>query len=143
MEKLSFILSLSLAACAGEAVAQNRTQSVIEINALKLTDGKNTVQVPNDKATIEFVKRGDRFTDVVLIDVHGHATRLAAKPASTNGMPPSSCKFPIPDACFGIPDSQEVAMCFCKPTNLSAGEYTMTIKRAILTCRKAGSTGDY
>ncbi|WP_315814959.1 hypothetical protein [Paraflavitalea speifideaquila] len=75
--------------------------------------------------------------------MHGHATRLSAKPAGTNGLPPSSCKFPIPDACFGIPDSQEVAMCFCRPTDISNGAYTVTIKRAILTCRKSGGDKGY
>lgn len=140
MEKLTFMLSLSLATCAGQAVAQNRAQSTIEMSALKFTDGKNIVQVPEAKSSVEFVKRGDKFSDVVVIDEHGHATRLAVSPARANGQFPTPCKFPIPDACFSIPNSQEVAMCFCKPNNLAGPdtEYTVVIKRAILTCRKAG-----
>lgn len=132
MEKSTFLLSLSLATCAGRAIAQHRAAALIEVPALKLTEGKNVVPVPEVKGAIEFNKSGDRFTDVVVIDEHGHATRLANSPRQSTGLPGMPCQFPIPDACFSMPNSQEVAMCFCKPTDLPNGEYAVTIKKAIL-----------
>lgn len=137
MKKVMFIACLFLVTYSGKLFAQDRAQAVTEISSLKLTDGKNTVPVPNDKGSLQFVKRGDGFSDVVYVDGAGKTTRLVAKPASTNGAIPSPCKFPIPDACFGLPNSQEIAMCFCKSTNISSEEYTVTLRRAILTVRKA------
>ena len=121
----------------GHLSAQTQTTAT-EISSLKLTDGMNTVRTPDGQSSFQFIKRGDSFSDVVFIDAHGHNIRLITKPASTNGQVPTTCKFPIPDACFGIPDSSEIGMCICKPTNLSSGEYTVTYRKAILTCRKAG-----
>lgn len=138
MQKVSFLFTLLLITGISNSWAQ--TSDVAVISSLKLTDGKNIVRVPDGSGSFEFVKRGDTFTDVVFRSTKSSNNlkqiSLAAK--STNGKIPTPCQYPIPDACFGIPNSSEVAMCFCKPSNLSGGEYTISFVKAVLFGRKAG-----
>jgi hypothetical protein len=102
--------------------------SDVLISSVKMSDGKNTVRVPDGKGSIQLVKRGTRFSDVVYTDAAGKTTRLSPVQPGTGGAPKPACKFPIPDACFGIPNNQSVGMCICKPTDLSSGEeYTISL----------------
>lgn len=128
MKKLSLILSMLVFAVTGNLMAQShRTGSgggkvVMQDFHFKSTEGKNTVRVPNENGTLTFMKRGDRFSDVVYTDAAGKATRLSPIQPGTGAAPKPACKFPIPDACFGIPNNQSIGMCICKPTDLSSGE---------------------
>ncbi|NII29394.1 hypothetical protein HB364_30215 [Pseudoflavitalea sp. X16] len=137
MQKVTFILTLLLIAGISNAGAQ--TPDVTTISSLKLTEGKNTVRLPDGSGSFEFVKRGDTFSDVVFIrrGTTNNLKQIGLAAKNTNGKLPTPCQYPIPDACFGIPNSSEVAMCFCKPTNLSGGEYTVTFVKAVLYGRKA------
>jgi hypothetical protein len=137
MKKVTFILMLLSATVVSNLSAQTRSATT-ELSALRLTDGKNTVRIPDGSGSFQFVKRGDTFSDVVFIGTNGSNVRLIALPGSTGGKLPTPCKYPIPDACFGIPNSSEVAMCMCKPGDKSSGEYTVTFVRAVLYGRKAG-----
>ncbi|AXY78449.1 hypothetical protein D3H65_32650 [Paraflavitalea soli] len=109
-------------ATTGSLFAQSVTMSDVMISSVKIKDGKNTIQVPDGKGTIQLVKRGDKFTDVVYTDAAGKESRLSPVRPGTNGAPKPPCKFPIPDACFSIPNNQSVGMCICRPTDLSSGE---------------------
>jgi hypothetical protein len=122
MKKVSFVFAVFLFITAGKLYSQNVTMTDVMISSVKITDGKNTIRVPNDKGTIQLVKRGDKFSDVVYTDAAGKATRLASAPAGTNGLPKPACKFPLPDACFGIPNSSQIGMCICRPTDITSGE---------------------
>lgn len=137
MQKVTFILTLLLITGISNAGAQ--TSDVTTISSLKLTEGKNIVRIPDGSGSFEFVKRGDTFSEVVFRSSKvANNLKQIALAKNTNGKLPTPCQYPIPDACFGIPNSSEVAMCFCKPTNLSGGEYTVTFVKAVLYGRKAG-----
>jgi hypothetical protein len=122
MKKVSLILSMLVLATTGTLFAQSVTMSDVLISSVKINDGKNTIRVPDGKGTIQLVKRGDKFTDVVYTDAAGKESRLSPVRPGTGGAPKPACKFPIPDACFGIPNNQSVGMCICRPTDLSSGE---------------------
>lgn len=122
MKKVSLILSMLVLATSVNLMAQGVGKVSLQDFHFKPIEGKNTVRVPNDNGTLTFVKRGDRFSDVVYTDAAGKATRLAPMQPGTGGAPKPPCKYPIPDACFGIPNNQSIGMCICKPTDLSSGE---------------------
>ena len=91
--------------------------------------GAQTVVVPGGKGTLKFEKNGDRFTNVMYFDAAGKSYRLQTTPAGTGGAPNPSCKFPLPDACFGTAD-KNIGMCICKPTDLAGntgGEYSINL----------------
>jgi hypothetical protein len=128
MKKVSIILSLFLLAATGSLFAQSYKLENVLISSAKLSDGKNTVRLPDGKGSIELVKRGDKFSDVVFTDAAGKSTRLAPAPAGTGGVPKPACKFPLPDACFGTPNAGQMGMCICKPTEVSnGGDYTVSL----------------
>lgn len=122
MKKVSLILSMLVLATTGTLFAQSVTMSDVLISSVKIKDGKNTIRVPDGKGTIQLVKRGDKFTDVVYTDAAGKESRLSPVRPGTGNLPKPACKFPIPDACFAIPNNQSVGMCICRPTDLSSGE---------------------
>lgn len=122
MKKVSLILSLFLFVATSSLYAQAYKLHNVMVSSLKLSDGKNTVRLPDGNGSLELVKRGDRFSDVVFTDAAGKTTRLAPIPAGTGQLPKPACKFPIPDACFGIPNANEIGMCICRPTDLTTGE---------------------
>ncbi len=138
MKKVTFILSLLMVAGICNLSAQTREEAVTVIPSLKLVEGKNTVRTPDGSSSFQFLKRGDSFTDVIFTDEHGHEIRLSAVPGSTNGSIPTPCPWPIPDACYSIPNASKIGMCMCKATDLSTGEYNISFVRAVLTCRKSG-----
>jgi hypothetical protein len=106
--------------------AMQVTMKDIMISSVKPKEGNNTVQVPDGMGTIKFVKRGEKISDVIFTDAAGKTTRLVPVQPGTNGAPKPSCKFPIPDACFGTAD-KNIGMCMCKPTNISNGNDEVTI----------------
>lgn len=136
MKKVTFILSLLMVTVLSNLSAQTSDETVTEIPC-RLTDGSNTVRTPD--GSFQFIKRGDSFSEVVFIDTYGRRIKLAPIPGSTNGSIPTPCKWPIPDACYGIPNASKIGMCMCKPTDLSSGEYNISYIKAVLTVRKAGS----
>jgi hypothetical protein len=122
MKKVSLILSLFLFAGISGLHAQKYKLYDVLVSSVKLTDGKNTVRLPDGNGSLELVKRGKGFSDVVFTDAAGKTTRLAPKQAGTGQLPKPACKFPIPDACFGTPSASEIGMCICRPTDLTTGE---------------------
>lgn len=123
MKKVSIVLSMLLLTAGSVAVAQTGyTMTDVLVSSVKLNDGKNTVRLADNKGIVAFTKRGDQFFDVVFTDASGKPTRLVQKPSGTGNLPKPTCQYPLPDACFGIPNSSEIGMCICKPTDLSSGE---------------------
>jgi hypothetical protein len=120
MKKILLAVVVFAFAMVGRTNAQAVELENVMITSVKPADGSNTVRVPNGRGVIKFVKRGDKISDVVFIDAAGKQTRLAPVKPGTNGAPQPSCKFPIPDACFGTPN-KNIGMCMCKPTDLSSG----------------------
>lgn len=144
MKKIFLAVAIFAFAMVSRTNAQAVQMEDVMITSLKLTDGSNTVRVPNGKGTIKFVKRGDKLSDVVFIDAAGKSTRLTPVKPGTNGAPQPSCKFPIPDACFGTPN-KNIGMCMCKPTDLSSGggEYTIgLLLPAVQKVRDAAARGN-
>jgi hypothetical protein len=123
MKKILLAVAVFAFAMVSRTNAQQIELENVMISNVKPTDGSNSVRVPNGKGTIKFVKRGDKISDVVFIDAAGKSTRLSPVKPGTNGAPQPSCKFPIPDACFGTAD-KNIGMCMCKPTDLSSGNNT-------------------
>lgn len=119
------ILSMLVLTTAGTALAQ-QSKTVNHNIDVKLSDGKNTVRIPEDGGTLQFVKRGDKFSDVVYTDAAGKSSRLSPARPGTGAAPTPACKWPIPDACYSIPNNQSIGMCICKPTDVkNSGEFTI------------------
>ena len=115
------------------------TMSDLLISSITLKEGTNTVPVPGGKGTIQLVKRGDKFSNVVYTDAAGKAIRLAPQNGSNENLPKPDCPYKIPDACFGAP-TLNVAMCMCRPTNVagSSDPYTVSlILPAVQSAREA------
>jgi hypothetical protein len=127
MKKLFFAVVVFSAAGFSKLNAQAVTMSDVLISSVKLNDGRNTVQIPEGRGTLKFVKRGETFTDVVYIDAAGKESRLRPNTGSTGQAPRPECKYPIPSACYSIPNNQNIGMCICKPTDLSSGSYNISL----------------
>ena len=123
---VTFLLPAAIRVKPQEGTALTYELENVLISSVKPKEGNNTVPVPNGRGTIKFVKRGDKISDVVFTDAAGKSTRLNPAQPGTNGAPSPSCKFPIPDACFGTAD-KNIGMCMCKPTNLSNGNEEVNI----------------
>ncbi|HMI78501.1 MAG TPA: hypothetical protein VK484_06885 [Ferruginibacter sp.] len=142
MKKLIVVLTVCVFAVTGKASAQIGTQeqnrSKVEIQGLKagtnegpmilnvtsLKDGQNSMLIKQGKGTLQFTKKGDKFSNVSFKDSAGVVRQLVSVPAGTNGAPKPECKNPLPDACFGTAD-KNIGLCICKPTGISAG-YTIS-----------------
>lgn len=142
MKKVSVILSMLVLATSASLMAQTTGKATRQDFSVKMSDGKNTLRVPDGKGTIELTKRGDRFTDVVYTDAAGKSTRLVPIRPGTGYAPKPDCKFPIPDACYGIPNNQSIGMCICRPTDIKSGEdYSIgLLLPAIQKAREAGAS---
>lgn len=131
MKKTFFITAIFLLVFAAGAFAQAAPagrndaggKATIKELTVKLTDGNNSITVPEGKGTIKFVKRGDKITDVVYTDAAGKSSRMQS--SNISGAKP--CKCPIPDACYSIPNNQSIGMCICKACDLSSGEHIVTV----------------
>lgn len=127
MKKVIGILSVLVFAFAANISAQMaqpatptglKPMESLSINFI-MQEGSNTVPLPDGKGTVKFVKRADKFMDVIFTDASGKATRLAPGNGATGNLPKPPCKYKLPDACFGGGGS--AAFCICRPTNISNG----------------------
>jgi hypothetical protein len=119
MKKLFFAVVVLAAAGFSKVNAQSQKVENVVIPSVRISDGNNTVQVPNGRGTVKFTKRGESFTNVVYIDAAGKESPLRP---STGNAPKPECKYPIPSACYSIPNNQNIGMCICKPTDLKSGD---------------------
>ncbi len=117
------ILSIAflLVAFVGKVSAQRYELENSLITSIKMSEGVNTVQIPNGRGSIRFVKRGETFSNVVFQDAAGKIERLNPSDGSTDGATPTPCKCPVPDACFGTAN-KNIGMCMCKPCDVSSGK---------------------
>ncbi|MBC7874746.1 MAG: hypothetical protein H7Y01_12155 [Ferruginibacter sp.] len=129
MKKILLVCAMFIFVISMQSNAQPGNKGQIEIESfswgLSNASGAQTVQVTGGKGTLTFNKTGDRFTNVIFTDADGKIHRLATAKPGTGGAPQPSCKYPLPDACFGTAD-KNIGMCICKPTDLSnggSGEY--------------------
>lgn len=132
MKKTLFITAMFILAFAINSFAQsapvNRSEAGVaktELKelTLKLAEGNNTINIPDGRGTIKFVKRGDKISDVVYTDAAGKSTRMQS--GTVPG--PKPCKCPIPDACYSIPNNQSIGMCICKACDLTSGNHIVTL----------------
>lgn len=95
--------------------------------AARLSEGLNTVQVPNGKGVIRVIKRGDTFLNMTYQDVTGKIERLIPNDGSSEGAPTPECKCPMPDACYTTAN-KNIGLCICKPCELAAdGEFNIAL----------------
>ncbi|WP_276484301.1 hypothetical protein [Paraflavitalea pollutisoli] len=121
MKKVSFLLAM-LALSTTTTVLAQQNKTVNHNIDVKLSDGKNTIRIPDEGGTIQLVKRGDKFSDVVYTDAAGKSTRLSPARPGASVAPTPACKWPIPDACYSIPNNQSIGMCICKATDLKSND---------------------
>lgn len=133
MKKIIFFFALLLTSVS--LFAQREKPAVIRI-AAEVKDGQNTIIIPGENASIRFVKRGDRIFDVVISAIEGGSLRLEQR--EDDGELQSPYGEPMEDACFGIPQSEPVAVAFMKLTDIKGNIVEILIRHeATLTCRKA------
>jgi hypothetical protein len=121
MKKTIVVFALLLVAFVGKVSAQRYELENVLISSVKMSEGTNTVQIPNGRGTIRFVKRGETFSNVIFQDAAGKIERLSPSDGSVEGAPTIPCKCPVPDACFGTAN-KNIGMCMCKPCDLSNGQ---------------------
>jgi len=122
MKKVIVVLTLIVVALIGNnASAQGYELENVLISSLKMKEGANTVQIPNGRGTIRFVKRGQSFSNVIFQDVAGKIERLNPNDGTTEGAPTPVCKCPLPDACFATAN-KNIGLCMCKACDLTIGE---------------------
>jgi hypothetical protein len=122
MKKVIVVLTLIVVALIGNnASAQGYELENVLISSLKMKEGANTVQIPNGRGTIRFVKRGQSFSNVIFQDAAGKIERLNPNDGTTEGAPTPICKCPLPDACFATAN-KNIGLCMCKACDLTIGE---------------------
>ncbi|NBA87755.1 hypothetical protein GVN16_18445 [Emticicia sp. CRIBPO] len=122
MKKVIVVLTLIVVALIGNnASAQGYELENVLISSLKMKEGANTVQIPNGRGTIRFVKRGQSFSNVIFQDAAGKIERLNPNDGTTEGAPTPVCKCPLPDACFATAN-KNIGLCMCKACDLTIGE---------------------
>ena len=130
MKKVIAIITVCLFAVAGNVSAQSQSAGKVVFQDFhftsNLTEGQNTIVVPDGKGTVKFTKRGSTFSNVIYTDAAGKSTRLQPGTGAANGAPAPSCKCPVPDACFGT-ENKSIGMCICKPCDVSSGNGPYTI----------------
>lgn len=145
MKKVIVIFTLIIFAFAGKVAAQGYELENVLVSSLRLKEGANTVQLPNGKGTVRFVKRGETFSNVIFQDAAGKIVRLNPNDGSTEGAPTPTCKCPLPDACFATAD-KNIGLCMCKPCDLSNGDsgWSLALKGAPQTLvNNTNSVGRY
>jgi hypothetical protein len=132
MKKFVLIFSLLLLAVAGSVNAQDRAanstkpKGKVVYQDLHFTTGVNTIQLAGGAILTCRKSGGDAFSEVVYTDAAGKKFKLVPTTGGTTGAPQPPCKFPLPDACFATAD-KSVYMCVCKPTDLSNGNYGVSL----------------
>ncbi len=121
MKKSIVVFALLVVAFVGKVSAQRYELENVLISSFKMAEGTNTVQIPNGRGTIRFVKRGETFSNVIFQDAAGKIERLNPSDGTVEGAPTIPCKCPVPDACFGTAN-KNIGMCMCKPCDLSNGQ---------------------
>jgi len=123
MKKVIVVLSFLVVVIANQVLAQGAGKASFRDMhfTAKLSDGLNTVQVPNGKGVIRFIKRGDSFSNMTYQDATGKMERLTPNDGSTDGAPTPECKCPMPDACYATAN-KNIGLCMCKPCELTSGD---------------------
>lgn len=125
MKKVIVVLSFLVVVVANQVSAQGQGTGKVSLQdfhfTTKLSDGLNTVLMPNGKGVIRFFKRGESFSNMTFQDATGKIERLSSNDGSTDGAPTPECKCPMPDACYSTPN-KNIGLCMCKPCDLTNGE---------------------
>jgi hypothetical protein len=128
MKKFIVAITLFVFAIAGNIFAQTGgtrvNEGVLNFNAGKMKEGVNTITKAG-QGTLQFVKKGESFSEVIFKDEAGCTTRLVPTPAGTGGTPNLENKSTLPDTCFGTAN-KSVGMCVTKSGNI----YTVTFMKA-------------
>jgi len=128
MKKIIVAFSLFVFAITGNSFAQNGGVYVaagdLNFNAGKIKEGVNTLTKAG-QGTLQFVKKGNSFSEVIFKDETGTTTRLIPTPAGTGGAPNLESKTKSTDACFGTAN-KSFGMCATRSGNI----YTVTFMRA-------------
>lgn len=132
MKKVISIVAVLIFAIAFSVKAQTKVEfKDIMISSVKLTEGTNTVPVPDAQGSLKFTKRGASIINVIYTDATGKSVRLQPNNDTSNGAPKPACKCPLPDACFGTGD-KNIGMCICKPCDLTNGNEVYSIRARLM-----------
>jgi hypothetical protein len=128
MKKIILVFTVFVFAITGNIFAQTGGMHVaggdLNFNAGKIKEGVNTL-TKEGQGTLQFVKKGNSFSEVTFKDEGGNTTRLIPTPAGTGGAPNLVNKTKSPDICFGTAN-KAVGLCVTKSGNI----YTVTFMRA-------------
>jgi len=128
MKKIILVFTLFVFAIAGNSFAQTGGVHVaggdINFTAGKMKEGVNSITKAG-QGTLQFVKKGNSFSEVIFKDESGATTRLIPTPAGTGGAPNLENKTKSTDACFGTAN-KSFGLCATKSGNI----YTVTFMKA-------------
>jgi hypothetical protein len=128
MKKIIVAFSLFVFAITNNSFAQNGGVQValgdVNFSAGKMKEGVNTVTKAG-QGTLQFVKKGNSFSEVIFKDESGTTTTLIPTPAGTGGTPNLENKTKSTDACFGTAN-KSYGVCATRSGNI----YTVTFMRA-------------
>lgn len=132
MKKIIVAFTLFVFAITANSFAQTGgtrvNEGVLNFNAGKMKEGANTLTKAGE-GTLQFVKKGNSFSEMIFKDEAGTTTRLIPTPAGTGGAPNLENKTKSPDTCFGTAN-KSFGVCATKSGNI----YTVTFMR-VGVCR--------
>jgi len=125
MKKIIVAFTLFVFAITGNSFAQYKggihvAGGDLDFKAGKMKEGVNTVTKAG-QGTLQFVKKGNSFSEVVFKDEAGNTTKLVPTPAGTGGTPNLVNKTTAPDNCFGTAN-KSFGLCVTRSGNI----YTVT-----------------
>ncbi len=125
MKKIIITFSLFVFAIAGNSFAQfkggvNVASGDINFSAGKMKEGVNSI-TKTGQGTLQFVKKGNSFSEVIFKDEAGTTTKLIPTPAGTGGTLKPENRNKSPETCFGTAN-KAAGMCVTRSGNI----YTVT-----------------
>jgi len=107
------------------------------ISSITVKEGKNTLLTKHGKGTLEFVKSGERFSNINFKDAQGRSHTLTAVPANTPGLRKPDCTSATQLTCF-VSKNKDIAVFICKQDPLAGQPGTLT-----MTCATSNGADRY
>jgi hypothetical protein len=96
----------------------------ILITNVKIKEGANSIPVSTFKGTLKFVKKGDKYSNMIFTNSKGKLNKLFVAQTGSNGTVQPACKGST-QACFGTADNS-ITVYFCEPATTTTTQTRQT-----------------